>query len=229
MELCSDGAYLRVVPSSHGGAHMMKARNVAISLLLFVTANAKADGMPTPTNGSQTPSGYLEDCEDTAPSRLVVFGHYSDQRFIDMMTPHHAMAVEMAKMALMRAVHPELKALAQSIVDSQAAEIDEMKTIKENLYGTDRTPSRMNPIVMDNMGMASMEELKQSSTFDCDFIDSMIPHHAAAIPMASVALRRSQSEELKVLARDIVDAQSHEIGEMQSWREAWCTSLPEAS
>jgi uncharacterized protein (DUF305 family) len=201
----------------------MKVRNVAISLLLFVAANAKADDMPTPTASSQTPSGYFQNWEDTAPSRLVVFGHYSDRRFIDMMTPHHAMAVEMARMALTRAVHPELKAMAQSIVDSQSAEIDEMKAIKKNLYGTDRTPSRMNPIVMDNMGMASMEELEQSSTFDCDFIDSMIPHHAAAIPMASVALRRSQSEELKMLAREIVDAQSREIGQMQSWRAAWCT------
>jgi uncharacterized protein (DUF305 family) len=204
----------------------MTARTVAVSLLLFVATKAEANDVPTPASSSRMLSGYLEAWEDTAPSRLVVFGQYSDRRFIDMMTPHHAMAVEMAEMALMRAMHPELKEMAQSIVDSQAAEIDEMKTIKKELFGTERTPSRMSPIVMDNMGMASMEELQQASDFDCAFIDSMIPHHAAAIPMASVVLRRSQNDELKALARDIVDAQSREIGQMQEWHATWCASLP---
>ena len=53
-----------------------------------------------------------------------------DLMFIDMMTPHHDGAVKMAQEALTRAEHPEIKKLARSIMDSQAAEIKKMQAWK---------------------------------------------------------------------------------------------------
>jgi len=49
----------------------------------------------------------------------------------------------------------------------------------------------------------------------------MIPHHASAIDMASVALMMSNNLEIKRIARAIVDAQSQEIGKMIQWRKLW--------
>ena len=49
-----------------------------------------------------------------------------DVRFLDMMTPHHAGAVTMAKEALGRAEHPEIKTLANQVIKEQEAEIKEM-------------------------------------------------------------------------------------------------------
>ena len=196
----------------------MNMKAMAVSFVLLGGAGAHAQ------DGSEEVAKYLQSFQDAAPPRLVVFGHYSDRRFIDMMVPHHAMAVEMAEMALDRALHPELRAMARDIVDSQSSEIDEMKAIKEANFGTGMVPSKMNPINVENMGMISMEELQQAADFDCAFLDSMIPHHAAAIPLASVVLRRSDLSELKDLARAIKDAQSREIGEMESWLAAWCTA-----
>lgn len=49
-----------------------------------------------------------------------------DVRFLDMMTPHHAGAVMMAKEALTRAEHPEIKTLAQAIIREQEKEIGQM-------------------------------------------------------------------------------------------------------
>jgi uncharacterized cupredoxin-like copper-binding protein len=48
--------------------------------------------------------------------------------FIDAMIPHHQMAVMMAQVASMRAEHPELQALAQTMVDDQRREIAQMQT-----------------------------------------------------------------------------------------------------
>lgn len=58
-----------------------------------------------------------------------------DLRFINMMIPHHEMAVKMAKDALAKATHPELKKKAQEIIDAQQKEIDEMKAWRKQWYG----------------------------------------------------------------------------------------------
>ena len=58
-----------------------------------------------------------------------------DLRFLDAMIPHHEGAVVMAKDALTKAKHPELKQLAKEIVASQQGEIDQMKGWRKAWYG----------------------------------------------------------------------------------------------
>jgi len=156
-----------------------------------------------------------------APEWLVVNGQYSDQRFIDMMVPHHRMAVQMAQLALQKGQHPEIKRLATSIISSQQQEIQALKNLKKRLYGTSDTPTMMNAVDLANTGMLMPDQLAQQHPFDQAFIDSMIPHHASAIGMASVALMRSTNPNIKRIARAIVDAQSQEIGKMIQWRKLW--------
>jgi uncharacterized protein (DUF305 family) len=49
-----------------------------------------------------------------------------DAAFIKMMIPHHEGAVEMAKEELKKGADPELRQLAEAIVEAQQREIDEM-------------------------------------------------------------------------------------------------------
>ena len=58
-----------------------------------------------------------------------------DLRFLNAMIPHHQGAVVMAKDALTKAKHPELKQLAKEIVASQQAEIDQMQGLRKAWYG----------------------------------------------------------------------------------------------
>lgn len=53
-----------------------------------------------------------------------------DLMFIDMMTQHHQAAATMAREALTRAEHPEIKKLAQQIIDAQEKEIAQMSKWK---------------------------------------------------------------------------------------------------
>ena len=50
-----------------------------------------------------------------------------DNMFLQMMIEHHQGAIEMAKTELAEGANPDAKTLAQKIIDSQQAEITEMK------------------------------------------------------------------------------------------------------
>lgn len=58
-----------------------------------------------------------------------------DKAFIDMMVPHHKGAIEMARVQLDKGENPELKQLAQAIIDAQQREIDQMNGHREEAFG----------------------------------------------------------------------------------------------
>jgi uncharacterized protein (DUF305 family) len=51
-----------------------------------------------------------------------------DKNFLENMIPHHQSAVDMAKMALKKALRPELKKFAQGVIDVQSKEITQYNT-----------------------------------------------------------------------------------------------------
>ncbi|NJK29774.1 MAG: DUF305 domain-containing protein [Acaryochloris sp. SU_5_25] len=58
-----------------------------------------------------------------------------DLRFIDAMIPHHEGAVTMAKDVLNKTKRPEIKQMAEAIVTSQQAEIEQMQKWRKAWYG----------------------------------------------------------------------------------------------
>jgi len=148
-------------------------------------------------------------------------GKYSDERFIDAMVPHHQGAIAMAEVALKNAQHAEIKDLSRNIVSTQQAEIEELKSIKKEEFGTSNVPMEMSQEQMRDMGMMDPQELARSEPFDKAFIAAMIPHHQSAIAMAKVAYEESENPRIKKLAENIVSAQQAEIEQMKRWREQW--------
>ncbi len=78
-----------------------------------------------------------------------------------------------------------------------------------------------NGMGMSMQGMSMMLEGKTGDDFDRAFIQMMIPHHQGAIDMAEDALENAQHEEIKQLARDIIDSQQAEIEQMWQWQRDW--------
>jgi uncharacterized protein (DUF305 family) len=115
-----------------------------------------------------------------------------DKAFVDGMVPHHQVAVDMAKAELAKGQDPRVKALAQSIADSQTKEIGQMRMITQRV-GAGPTRKWSGPMgtimgVPISMVMARMGAMVASAP-DTDrvFLLMMIPHHASAIVMANYA------------------------------------------
>jgi uncharacterized protein (DUF305 family) len=159
---------------------------------------------------------------DMARQMVMENGKYSDERFIDAMVPHHQGAIEMAEVALKNAEHEEIIELSRNIISSQQAEIEELKAIKKQEFGTSQVPMEMSPEQMRSMGvLMDPQQLANREPFDKAFIDAMIPHHQSAIDMAKVAREESKIPEIKELAENIISAQQEEIERMTRWRQQW--------
>jgi uncharacterized protein (DUF305 family) len=171
------------------------------------------------SSGSEvgTPTPYVYDIKD-------------DLQYIDMMVPHHQLAVDMAKIAVERAQRGQLEGLGRDILLSQQDEIRRMLIWQAELSaGTTPVPWHIGGTGAtsghDHMQMPGMNvdlaELAGSQNFDRDFIDAMIPHHQSAIDMSRAALPYLKRKEVHDLAQDIITVQQIEIERMQGWLEAW--------
>lgn len=142
----------------------------------------------------------------------------AERAFLTEMVSHHAMAVDMAEMAQERAVHPELKAMAASIINTQTAEMGRMQSWLKRWYGKTAEPG------MDHEDMQQMDELERSASaaeLEIRFMALMTMHHSQAIERARAVRKRPIHAKTRQLTRDIVSAQEDEIAQMRSWLVDW--------
>ncbi len=142
-----------------------------------------------------------------------------DLRFIDNMTVHHQGAVDMAREALKKAKHPDLKTFAGQIIKDQTAEIHQMKTWRNAWYkGAASAKSENIPgMQMKHGAPADM----RPGGYDVQFLHDMIAHHEGAIEMSKEVLEKGKRPEIKKLAQQIMKAQEAEIEKMKRWRTEW--------
>lgn len=153
-----------------------------------------------------------------------------DKPFIEMMIPHHQSANEMAQMALSRAKSPEVKKLAQSIIEEQTREIEQMRTWYKQWYGTEVPTTDMDMgmqsgmdqsmMQMEMMDREMMQALENTQDFDREFLRQMTRHHQMATMMAGMVVNSAQHREIRNLAQNIIKSQSAEITQMQKLLQA---------
>ena len=104
----------------------------------------KSGGMMDGMDHDQMDHGSMSmGSKNMARQMVMKDGNYSDERFIDAMVLHHVGAVEMAQVALKNAEHLEIKRLTKNIITTQKTEIEELKSIKNEEFGTSRVPMNM--------------------------------------------------------------------------------------
>jgi uncharacterized protein (DUF305 family) len=163
-----------------------------------------------------------------APSQRTAGVSATDRHFIEQMIPHHEGAVEMAKLALEKATHPEIKTLATAVIEAQNREIRDMEGWYRDWFGKSvpKGGSSIGGGMMSQSGMHTgggedINALKNASDFDKEFIEQMIPHHQMAIMMARMLESGTDRPEMQQLAKNIIKSQSEEIQKMQGWYQEW--------
>jgi len=155
-----------------------------------------------------------------------------DLRFIDAMRLHHRGAIAMAQEAQQKSQRPEIRKLAENIIQAQSREENELlRRWRQDWYPN--APQEFVAYGNESKPLVPMSEQQQQSMtmledlgpadaeFDLRFMNAMIAHHEGALMMAQDALAKSQRPEIKKLAQEIIDSQQAEIAQMKQWQQAW--------
>lgn len=145
-------------------------------------------------------------------------------QFIDSMIAHHQGAVAMALLVNTRSQRPEMKKLAQAILDEQRKEIAQMQTWRAKWFGEAKPAINIDFPGM-RTGMAGMDMTKlgalKGNEFDLEFLRQMVPHHQGAVEMAKALKGGDSYAELKDLSASIIKAQTAEIEHMNGLLKEW--------
>jgi uncharacterized protein (DUF305 family) len=191
----------------------MRFRWLILAIAMVISACGSGT-TATPTaapDTTQAGESTLHEMPDHSAHAMGDDGPY-DARFIDSMLIHHRGAVEMAQEALEKAEREELKIMAQGIIDAQNAEIEQMRKWREEWYPGEGISAGI------GMDMGAMVVPDNADLpYDVRWSEAMIEHHLGAVAMAKDALEKSSREEIKELARTIIQTQEAEIAQMRVW------------
>lgn len=229
---------LNILSHSLGLGAIVSIATVALAACTATTnPETSASNSPvgiTPSSASSTPSTMPNMNNMPMGNMAMDLGPADanfDLRFIDAMIPHHQGAVVMAKEAQQKSERPEIKKLADEIIQAQTKEIAELQTWRKQWYATAGSKPMAYDAKMGHMMEMSDDQMKgmmmnqdlgaKDAEFDLRFINAMIPHHESAVTMAKDAATKSTRPEIKKLAQDIISSQQVEIKQMQQWKQDW--------
>jgi uncharacterized protein (DUF305 family) len=161
----------------------------------------------------------------------------ADVAFMTRMIHHHAQAIEMAEMVPDRTENPQLRTLAERIVNAQKDEIAIMRRWLERRgqpvprVGAGDMHAAMGHEQHQEMqmpGMLTREELRrleraEEVEFDRLFLASMIRHHQGAVTMVHELFATdgaAQDEAVFKFASDVQVDQGTEVARMEAMLEA---------
>lgn len=146
----------------------------------------------------------------------------TDVEFAEGMIPHHQQALALAALVPGRSTNPDVIKIAAGIAAQQEPEVTAMRAMMiqwqvdppATSHHGGSTESGNQQGMVDDATMAKLKTLK-GTQFDTLWLQSMISHHQGAIAMAKVEIAHGQSQDMKVMANNIVITQESEIGDLK--------------
>lgn len=179
----------------------------ALPFLAWAATSPPQGHTPPPVSGPATGG----EATPSAPQGVHV-ASYSDTAFLSAMIVHHEAAVDMANTVLKTGQDPLVKQWAETIIQDQNAEIDQMRSRLNGLGGEDRAAAQAMGTAMHGMMTAP-----GTGNPDRDFVTMMIDHHAGALDMAIAALTKSNDTTIVLLALKIIQTQANDIASYRQW------------
>ena len=206
-----------------------RAFAAAASLLALATplAAQQAPIIQPGAPGSENRTLRAEDATKLAATTFTP----QDARFMQMMIPHHAQAVDMVALVEERTSNPDILAIAGRISAGQDDEIAFMRdwlASRGQATRMQHTPKAMGGMShaehMASMGMASPDQMARLATlegaaFDAYFLELMTRHHKGAIDMVDDLLDQPGTAYDPVMfefVNDIKTEQQDEIDRMNA-------------
>jgi uncharacterized protein (DUF305 family) len=146
-------------------------------------------------------------------------GHHvlaaSEQEYLAEMVAHHEEAIDMAG-ELRRSDRATMRDFGQQIIESQSAQVTQMRAWLAEWYPDEPTDVDYEPMMRDLSGLSG-------DRLDRTFLEDMIGHHMAAVMMSQhlLASRLVEHDQVADLADDIRDEQHAEIFRMRTWLRDW--------
>ena len=167
--------------------------------------------------------GYTKAMTDMHAEMMVGLGYNDpDTAFAKIMLGHHRGAMDMAKIELKYGNDPDMRELAQQIMDAQQLEIDTLKKwLASHPDIADPKPNTQamqqayteNIEVMHNKMLADIAD----PIPDMAFARSMLSYYIGAVDMAMVQLKYGTDDEMRKLAQQIMATQQPEFKFIQEW------------
>ena len=210
---------------------------VALTLPAVGTLSAQANSQP----GSAVRSDSTAIAKARADSIRYPYTA-ADVHFMSAMIGHHAQAIVMSRLALTRDASPEVRRLAERIINAQE---DEIATMQQWLRDRRQRVPEAKPgpmkMMMNGMehdmlmpGMLTDEEMTQLERltgvqFERRFLSAMMQHHRGAVTMVNElfgSYGAAQDEVVFKFASDVGVDQATEIARMQKMLAALIFGIP---
>jgi uncharacterized protein (DUF305 family) len=140
----------------------------------------------------------------------------SEFEYLAEMIPHHVEAIATARLLQQGTERPEMRRFAETIIETQSAEVEQMTQWLAAWYPGRDTRVSYQPMMRELAGLGG-------DALDRAFLEDMIPHHMMAVMMSQQLLASGAAEHDVVLpfAANIRDTQRREIQMMSMWLRAW--------
>ncbi|MQY19733.1 DUF305 domain-containing protein [Nocardia macrotermitis] len=193
---------------------------IAVALLVAGCSSDSGSSASGTTHEMADMPGMSPSSTSSAAATRTDF-NAADVTFLQMMYPHHAQAVEMAKLVPSRSQNQQLIALASKIEAAQAPEMTKFAELLHS-FGKPAPSATMDHPMGGVMSQDQMTALRQASgaAFDKMWLQMMIEHHQGAVTMSNTELSGGSNAEVKALAQGIVTAQQAEIQQMRGMTQS---------
>jgi uncharacterized protein (DUF305 family) len=154
------------------------------------------------------------------PASLLARGrNEQDDDFVDALILQHEHGIDIARIAVAKAQHEQLRRMARKMIEDHEADIARLLPLR------DKGEERGRAELADMPGVVGMDSSwvagKSGDAFDGAFLTAMIEYHNGSIRMARDEETSGSDSEVKKVARSIAARQRAERAQLLQWQQEW--------